>query len=739
MSSAKPRPSAASPGPSSLVKALTAGKSHGPHAGEGGKVPSQPRINPASAVSTTASGSSSGDLEGRQMMLGAFRADLENLRSKVTCSICVKLLYEPYTLHCGHTFCYTCLCQWFQANKANKTCPGCRTAIDAQPAPAYLVRDMVEIIINRAELMAPGETAEEHQRWRREEADCVERDKTSRTSGLFRGCFPARGPFRALRDDEDGVDRCPECTWELSDGYCHQCEMTFDEEGRLLFRGPDGDGDFSDMADDSDDIDSIEIENDLDEHSHRLEAFGAEVRRMHAASTLDLEAIDDDDSMDDGDFGTGAFHDDLVSLSHRRRPARAGGNTLGVTGLDTMDDDSENEDDGESESDEEETESMIDFINDSESDKENYRRHTRARAGSVSRHLPSRSSSPSSSSDGDDAAADIDDEYDEGGDVSSGRPRRTASQTSPSTRRRRPRGEGQLLSSASAGLPPADEVQVLREYGWSPLPQEVVEADGESDTTDAVDERGRSRGSLTPTRDRPNPRSSGRGWARRGGYPAARGQSHHAPSRRRDRWTGLTAVGEAADADDASVSPEHDGDVEMDGAHAPARGEKRGGNSVHDAIDLEAGSTSDASIRGPGRRRPRRERQQDYDPRISMMFAEHQTWMRDMNERFPTASLDHLRTLARDRTPATSGPASLPAPPRPSVGARHRARPHGRPATSTAASPSSSYGSSSTSRRPGPAPRSNVSRAYATLGHHSASRGMPSVLPMFLLALLRLT
>jgi hypothetical protein len=36
-----------------------------------------------------------------------FKSDLTNIRSLVTCSICDQLLYEPWTLGCGHTYCYS--------------------------------------------------------------------------------------------------------------------------------------------------------------------------------------------------------------------------------------------------------------------------------------------------------------------------------------------------------------------------------------------------------------------------------------------------------------------------------------------------------------------------------------------------------------------------------------------------------------------------------------------------------
>ena len=71
--------------------------------------------------------------------LQTIESSLEDLRSLVTCRICVKLLYEPYTIQCGHTFCYSCLAQWFRAHNVNKTCPDCRAGVSQQPAPAYVV------------------------------------------------------------------------------------------------------------------------------------------------------------------------------------------------------------------------------------------------------------------------------------------------------------------------------------------------------------------------------------------------------------------------------------------------------------------------------------------------------------------------------------------------------------------------------------------------------------------------
>ena len=90
------------------------------------------------------------------------------------------------------------------------------------------MRDVTQIFANRAELMPPGETTDEHQKWQAEEAALVETDRSKggANGGLFRGCFrafPRRIPRSFIRDVEDGVNRCPRCTWELEDGLCGSC------------------------------------------------------------------------------------------------------------------------------------------------------------------------------------------------------------------------------------------------------------------------------------------------------------------------------------------------------------------------------------------------------------------------------------------------------------------------------------------------------------------------------------
>ncbi|KAI9884738.1 MAG: hypothetical protein M1823_003482 [Watsoniomyces obsoletus] len=161
--------------------------------------------------------------------------DLKSLRSIVTCKVCFKYLYEPYTISCGHTFCYSCLCTWFEARHVRKTCPTCRAKICHTPAPCYLVKDIVNIFVSQEHLTPSDETAEEHGKLQAEEAAIVERDKANkdpRNGGLFRGSFRiGPGLLHTIRDPEDGVERCPLCNWEIEDNRCARCEVMFDQDG----------------------------------------------------------------------------------------------------------------------------------------------------------------------------------------------------------------------------------------------------------------------------------------------------------------------------------------------------------------------------------------------------------------------------------------------------------------------------------------------------------------------------
>ena len=96
------------------------------------------------------------------------------------------------------------------------------------------LRDITQIFISRAELVPPGETTEEHRALQEEEANLVDENKAigaTTGKGLFGVRFRDAGPrnITVIRDVDDGVDRCPRCTWELEDGWCEACGIGITE------------------------------------------------------------------------------------------------------------------------------------------------------------------------------------------------------------------------------------------------------------------------------------------------------------------------------------------------------------------------------------------------------------------------------------------------------------------------------------------------------------------------------
>lgn len=92
-----------------------------------------------SAVAKVIDHDSNGNNESSEGLLRILENTVEDIRTLVTCRVCVRPMYEPYMISCGHTFCYSCLAQWFCAHRHSKTCPDCRASVEHQPAPAYIV------------------------------------------------------------------------------------------------------------------------------------------------------------------------------------------------------------------------------------------------------------------------------------------------------------------------------------------------------------------------------------------------------------------------------------------------------------------------------------------------------------------------------------------------------------------------------------------------------------------------
>lgn len=120
-----------------------------------------------------------------------------------------------------------------------------------------------QVFTKRLELMPEDESIEQHAEKTAEENAIVEKDKTS-ADGIFKGLFVERG--RLMRDEIDGVMRCPGCHHEYTGGpLCTNCGFEVDDE--------EGFSDVSDYDHDRDLLDGLELDMDAE--------LGAEFEHMH--------------------------------------------------------------------------------------------------------------------------------------------------------------------------------------------------------------------------------------------------------------------------------------------------------------------------------------------------------------------------------------------------------------------------------------------------------------------------
>ncbi|OOQ82184.1 RING finger domain protein [Penicillium brasilianum] len=199
-------------------------------------------------------------------LVNTLQGHVDDIRSRLQCGICIRPLYEPFSLACGHTFCYTCLAQWFSGGRSKRTCPDCRAPVKTQPAPAYLVREIVHMFTSRAELLDKGETTAEHLSNRQAESEKLDQDKANthpHTGGLFGGLFKPKAPaLKPLIDVDDGVMRCPNCQWELEEDACGGCGWIYrPDEDITDYSGSDED-DYDDETDDDSMLDGEDPEDD---------------------------------------------------------------------------------------------------------------------------------------------------------------------------------------------------------------------------------------------------------------------------------------------------------------------------------------------------------------------------------------------------------------------------------------------------------------------------------------------
>ncbi|KAJ5647147.1 hypothetical protein N7490_003519, partial [Penicillium lividum] len=234
-------------------------------------------------------------------LVNTLQGHVDDIRTLLQCGICIRPLYEPFTIACGHTFCYSCLSSWFAGGRSKRTCPDCRAPVKTQPAPAYLVRAVVKMFTSHAELLDTEETTSEHKKNHDEEIEKLDKDKANtdpQKGGLFGGLFATKpAQLKPVIDIDDGIMRCPNCSWELEDGqHCAGCGYTYrpDSEGSDNSDSELSDTDYDSILDGDDEDDDDEDEDDIDEpqvtrsrqpnypfHTYDQPSLGALFRDLH--------------------------------------------------------------------------------------------------------------------------------------------------------------------------------------------------------------------------------------------------------------------------------------------------------------------------------------------------------------------------------------------------------------------------------------------------------------------------
>jgi hypothetical protein len=133
---------------------------------------------------------------------------------------------------CGHISCQACLIEWFTSpppgaepagplhrQAKRKTCPHCRGAVRSRPVEVFGLGPVVAALVNQSGALSIAASTSK-----------AEAPVTG-PADPWAGLFPPPSAGHALRDEADGVLRCPACFHEIWDGECVRCGRMFSEDG----------------------------------------------------------------------------------------------------------------------------------------------------------------------------------------------------------------------------------------------------------------------------------------------------------------------------------------------------------------------------------------------------------------------------------------------------------------------------------------------------------------------------
>ncbi|KAI8816713.1 uncharacterized protein EV422DRAFT_581244 [Fimicolochytrium jonesii] len=85
-------------------------------------------------------------------LLSERTAELSSLQDHLACPVCTDYFVLPFTLDCGHVFCYECLDQWFahlDVDGSEPKCPTCRERIVSRPRKDRVLARLVEECVEK--------------------------------------------------------------------------------------------------------------------------------------------------------------------------------------------------------------------------------------------------------------------------------------------------------------------------------------------------------------------------------------------------------------------------------------------------------------------------------------------------------------------------------------------------------------------------------------------------------------
>lgn len=165
------------------------------------------------------------------LVTSSSKLNAEKSLQLVTCSICMDIYCNPFTVECGHTFCYFCIQGWIKRLDYNGNCPSCRKKLLAKPFPAITIQSHVDHVISN---LSP------EKREAFSEKVSTERESFNKVHDPWKTWIKAE--THMIDDVGDAVGRylqnlsiftntysCIQCGWEIIDFHCSHCGSYYPE------------------------------------------------------------------------------------------------------------------------------------------------------------------------------------------------------------------------------------------------------------------------------------------------------------------------------------------------------------------------------------------------------------------------------------------------------------------------------------------------------------------------------